>query len=75
MNELKPCPCGCRDVELKKYPLWNGTHGYYGCYEFKIKCNNPKCGWFLKVSKNDTIYRSEEEAKENVINAWNKRGK
>lgn len=75
MNKLKPCPCGCKDVELKKCPLWYGSHGYYGCYEFKIKCNNPKCGWFLKVPKNDTVYRSEEEAKKNVINAWNKRGK
>lgn len=74
MNELKPCPCGCKNVELKKDPLWHGSHGYYGCYEFNIKCLNPNCGWRLKIFKNDTIYRSEEEARKNAINAWNNRG-
>ena len=73
--KLIACPCGCKDVELKKIPLWQGSHGYYGCYEFQVKCNNPECGWSLKVPKNDTVYRSEEEAKKNVIAAWNKRGR
>ena len=74
MNELKPCPCGCKNVELKKDPLGHGSHGYHGCYEFNIKCLNPNCGWRLKIPKNDTIYRSEEEARKNTINAWNNRG-
>ena len=74
MNKLKPCPCGCKNVELKKYPLWHGTRGYIGCYKFIIECPNPNCNWILYVPKNDTIYRSEEEAKENVIKAWNQRG-
>ena len=39
-----------------------------------IECPNPNCHWILYVPKNDTIYRSEEEAIKNVIEAWNKRG-
>jgi hypothetical protein len=74
MEKLKPCPCGCKDIELRKYPLWHGTNGYVGSYEFTIKCSNPNCYWTFNAPKNDTVYRSEEEAKENVINAWNKRG-
>lgn len=74
MEKLKPCPCGCDYVELKKYPLWNESHGYYGCYEFLIKCANPNCCWKFCPPDNNTIYQSKEEAKRKVINAWNNRG-
>ena len=70
MNKIKPCPCGCKNVELKKYPLQD----YKGCYKFIMECPNPNCYWVFYMPKNDTIYRSEEEAKKNVINAWNNRG-
>lgn len=71
--KLKPCPfCGTK-VEMMKIPLWHDSHGYHGCYEFKIRCEN--CGCTLNYSQNDTIYRSEEKAMENVVNAWNRRSK
>ncbi len=73
MNNLKPCPCGCEDVRIEKHPLWNGSHGYHGCYEILIKCANPNCCWKFNPPNNDTIYRSEEEAEKNVIAAWNRR--
>ena len=72
MNELKPCPFCGNEVEVEKIPLWYGNgHGYSGCYEFKIKCEN--CGCTVNQPKNDSIYRSEEEARENAIKAWNRR--
>ncbi len=71
MNKIKPCPFCGTEVELSKNPLWQGSHGYYNCFEFKIICS--KCGCNVTYNKNDTIYRSEEEAIQNVIEAWNKR--
>ena len=71
MNKIKSCPFCGTEVELSKNPLWHGGHGYYNCFEFEIVC--PKCGCNVRYDKNDTIYRTEEEAIQNVINAWNKR--
>lgn len=76
MFELKPCPF-CGEVpHIEKKPLWrtgmNGsTHGYYGCFEFDIHCD--KCGCRVNLGRNDSIYNTEEEAKENAVKAWNKR--
>ena len=72
MSELKPCPFCGNEVNVEKIPLWYGNgHGYSGCYEFKIKCEN--CGCTVDQPKNDSIYRSEEKARENAIEAWNRR--
>ena len=73
MIKLKRCPFCGNDVELEKIPLWHGSHGYHGCYEYEIKCS--KCGCTLRYEKNDTIYRSDDVAKNNVIEAWNRRAK
>lgn len=74
MNELKPCPFCGNEVNVEKIPLWYGNgRGYSGCYEFKIKCDN--CGCTVDQPKNDSIYRSEEKARENAIKAWNRRVK
>lgn len=70
-TKLKPCPfCGTK-VEMTKTPLWNGSHGYQGCYRFGVTCE--KCGCTLRYIFSDTIYRTEEDAINNVIDAWNKR--
>lgn len=71
MEGLKVCPFCGGEAEINKNPLWRGTHGYKGCYEFVAVCK--KCGCRVDHIKNDSIYRSEEEAQENVIKAWNKR--
>ena len=70
MSKLKPCPFCGSDVELKKIPLWHGSHGYSGCYEFKIRCE--KCGCTVYQPENDSIYRSEDVAKEALRLASNK---
>lgn len=71
MDRLKPCPfCGTK-VEMIRKPLWDGSHGYQGCYDFKVICE--KCGCTLNYSYADTVYRTEEEAINNVINTWNER--
>ena len=41
MNNLKPCPFCGKKVELIKEPLWHGSHGYYGSYEYVVKCRSP----------------------------------
>jgi len=65
--ELKCCPFCGSTVELKKEPIC----GYGGCYSYSIRCDN--CGCELDYEKNDTVYRSDEEAINNVIPVWNKR--
>lgn len=74
---LKPCPF-CGNVPcLEKRPLWRSSggsaHGYYGCYEYVIKCDRVGCGCSVNLGSNDTVYRSDEEAKQNAIDAWNRR--
>ncbi len=72
MEELKPCPFCGNEVKVRKIPLWYGNgHGYKDCYEFDIQCK--KCGCRIDFHENDSIYRSEEKAKENAIKAWNRR--
>lgn len=74
---IKPCPF-CGEIPyLERVPLWRNyggsTHGYFGCYEYVIKCNNLQCGCSVKLGRNDTIYNKDEEARQNAINAWNRR--
>jgi hypothetical protein len=74
---LKPCPF-CGEVPyLEKKPLWQtyggSTHGYYGCYEYVVQCRNPECLCSVRLGRNDTIYSSDEEAKQSAIDSWNKR--
>lgn len=73
MDALKPCPFCGQPVYLEKKPLWRGTHGYYGCFEYVIECNNKKCGCRINLLQNDTVYNTDEEARKNVIKAWNTR--
>lgn len=68
---LKLCPFCGTEVKMLKEPLWHGSHGYRGCFEFSIKC--PECGCTVDYTDNDTVYHSEEEAIANVAKAWNKR--
>ena len=70
-KELKPCPFCGSEVEVEKVPLWNGSHGYHGSYEFVIRCKS--CGGRTDLLKNDTVYRGEEEALNNAVAAWNRR--
>ena len=71
--EIKPCPFCGHEVYMDKIPLWNGSHGYHGCYEFKIRCKNIDCGCRFDFWENDTVYRDEETAIYNVIEQWNRR--
>lgn len=70
-KELKPCPfCGTVPY-IEKIPLWHGSHGYHGCYEYDIHCKN--CGCRVILSKNQTIYIKDKEAINNAITTWNRR--
>ena len=69
--KIKNCPFCGSEVELKRLPLWNGSHGYHGCYEYVISCDN--CGCNKDLGNNNTIYNTDEEAKKNAIENWNMR--
>lgn len=74
---IRPCPF-CGEIPfLEKVPLWsehNGsTHGYSGCYEYVVKCYNPECQCRVYLGKNDTVYSTDAEARQNAIKAWNRR--
>lgn len=71
MDKLKPCPFCGEEVYMEALPLWNGSHGYYGCFEYVIKCK--KCGGATNLNGNDTIYHTSEVAKKNAIESWNRR--
>lgn len=73
-RKYKTCPWCKSTASLQKEPLWHGNHGYHGCYEFFIRCDNPKCGCIAPHGKIDSVYRSEEEAIEKAIEIWNTRG-
>ena len=66
---IKPCPF-CGEIPyLEKIPL----HGYGGCYYYEIRCHNIECGCSVKLGQNDTVYSEDKIAKQNAINAWNRR--
>ena len=75
---LRACPfCGVTPC-MERKPLWTTyndgtTHGYHDCYEYDIRCRNPECGCTVKLVKNDTIYNTDDEARKNAIEAWNRR--
>ena len=74
---IKPCPI-CGEIPyLERKPMWSThghtTHGYYGCYEYDIRCHNPECCCTVKLGNNTTIYTTDEEARKNAIEAWNRR--
>ena len=73
MEKLKPCPFCSREVKLDKLPLWNGSCGYRDCYEYRIQCKS--CGCSLNYHQNNTIYYSDNEARKNVVEKWNRRVK
>ena len=73
-EELKPCPFCGDEVGLKRNKLWTDSgHGYKGCYEYIIRCDNPDCSCNIKLPKNNTIYNNDQDAVNNAIKAWNTR--
>lgn len=72
-EKLKPCPFCGSDVYLERKPMWRGSHGYQGCYEYIIKCPDDSCGCRIRLDKNTTIYHDDVEAMNYVITKWNKR--
>lgn len=74
--ELKPCPFCGSEAKIKRSPLWHeypdGTiHGYKDCYELEISCS--ECGCSTYRAKADTVYLTEDMAKNTIIKNWNER--
>lgn len=74
-KELEKCPfCGKTGFAYRK-PLWNGSHGYHGNYEYFVGCLNLKCKIRPKTCGIDDIYRCPDEAIEMAVQDWNERFK
>ena len=71
LEQLKPCPFCGSSVSIKEKPLWRDGHGYYDCYDYFIECE--ECGCTIREARATTIYQSAEQAKANIIKAWNRR--
>ena len=67
--QLKPCPFCGEIPHIEQKPIYD----YDGYYKYDIHCE--KCGCHINLGRNDTIYNTDEEARQNAINAWNKRVK
>lgn len=39
----KECPFCHNLPDIAKSPLWNGSHGYHGRYNYYIACRNENC--------------------------------
>ena len=69
---IKPCPFCGSTVTVECIPLWEGSHGYYGNYEYEIRCK--KCGCTIDYhEQNNDIYRDKKEVIDEVIKLWNRR--
>ena len=68
MDNIKPCPfCGYKP-ELRITNM-ETSDSKYKMYDLHCKV----CGCTLDFTRNNTLYWSEEQALENVINKWNDR--
>lgn len=75
MKELpKDCPF-CHDVPIvAKDPLWHGSHGYHGNYEYYVACKNGKCKVQPRTKSYTDIYEmTEQECIDKSIKDWNNR--
>lgn len=67
------CPWCGSSGSIVKNPLWNGSHGYHGCYEIFVQCVNQTCRAIAPNGKTDTVYRTENDAVNIAIDRWNTR--
>lgn len=72
-KKIKECPFCKKPGYVFKEQLWNGSHGYHGCYDYYTGCLNQDCRIKPKTRGVDDIYRSSDEAIDMVINDWNER--
>lgn len=71
--KLKKCPFCRKPGFLFRDPLWSNGHGYYGHYEYYVKCDNDECTVKVKTKAQNDIYKPKDEAIKSVIESWNKR--
>ena len=69
---IKECPWCHRMPKLFKTPLWKGSHGYPGNYEYYLSCKNPNCKIQPRTkSYNDIYSMMEEDCINHAIKDWN----
>ena len=57
----KECPF-CHDMPMvKKVPLWRGSHGYHGNYEYSVACMNENCKITPRTKSYNDIYDMTEQ--------------
>lgn len=69
-KHLFKCPICKTTPTLITTPLWNGSHGYHGCYSYVYSC--PKCA-LIKANSSSTVYYTPEMADTSALLDWNER--
>lgn len=75
MDGLKTCPWCKEFPKIDTVPMWNGSHGYHGCYGVSVGCSNLlECRVHPKTTQYNTIYGATiQEATEKAVDEWNTR--
>lgn len=70
----KECPFCHSLPSVTKNPLWHGSHGYHGNFEYFIGCCNDMCKIKPATRKYDDIYdMTEQDCIDRAIADWNER--
>lgn len=70
----KECPFCHSMPAVESKPLWSGTHGYHGHYEYYVRCDNDKCKIQPKtIAYNDIYDMTGQDCIDKAIEDWNSR--
>lgn len=75
---MKQCPKECPFChvlpDIIKNPLWHGSQGYYGNYDYYVACRNKDCKIQPRTKSYNDIYdMTEQECIDKAIEDWNDR--
>ena len=75
VGRLKYCPWCGGYANMRREPMWHGSHGYTGCFEFFVQCSNEACGAVAPNGRFNSIYNTCAFAEQKAEEAWNRRKK
>lgn len=69
----KECPFCHITPSVAQDPLWHGSHGYKGNYDYYVTCTNENCKVQPKTKVYSDIYMTGQECVDKAIADWNDR--
>ena len=75
MKEMpKECPWCHQIPAVEEVPLWHGSHGYHGNYEYYVGCKNERCKVRPRTTAYNDIYHGDKQkCIDACIKDWNDR--